>query len=90
MRSKAFSTAKVGLDYVGSSAISLQKKIDINLQAWLFWGHYAFHNSALLDCSFAFLILVCYIRPVYQMSNFQIIAIALMSLLKDTFCLQLH
>ena len=45
MCSKAFSTSKVGLDYVGSSAISLQKEIDINLQAWLCCGHYAFHNS---------------------------------------------
>ena len=46
-------------------------------------------QSALLDFSFPFLILVCYNRRlVYRTSNFQVIAIALTSLVKDTFCLQ--
>ena len=45
-------------------------------------------QSALLDCSFP--ILVCYIRLVYRMSNFQTAAIVLTSFVKDTFCLQLH
>ena len=41
-------------------------------------------QSALLDYSFPFLILVCYIRRlVDRTSNFQIIAIALTSLVKD-------
>ena len=39
-------------------------------------------QSALLDYSFLFLILVCYIRLVYHTSNFQIVAIALMSLVR--------
>ena len=47
-------------------------------------------QSALLDYSFPFLFLVCYIRLVYRTSDFQIIAIALTSLVKDTFCLQLR
>ena len=47
-------------------------------------------QSALLDYSFPFLILVCYIRLVYRTSNFQIVAIALTSLVKDTFYLQLR
>ena len=46
-------------------------------------------QSALLHYSFPFLVLVCYIRLVYCMSNFQIVSIALTSLVKDTFCLQL-
>ena len=45
-------------------------------------------QSALFDCSF--LIVVCYIRLVYRMSNFQTAAIVLTSFVKDTFCLQLH
>ena len=40
-------------------------------------------QSALLDYSFLSLILVCYVRLVYCMSNYQIVAIALMSLVKD-------
>ena len=48
MCSKAFYFSKVGLGYIGNSAISLQKKIDINLRARLCLGHYAFHNSACL------------------------------------------
>ena len=47
-------------------------------------------QSALLDCSFPFFILVCYIRLVYLTPNFQIVAIVLTSLIKDTFCLQLR
>ena len=38
---------------------------------------------ALLEYSFPFLILVCYIRLVYRTSNFQIDAIALASSVKD-------
>ena len=48
MRAKAFYTSKVGLNYIGNSAISLQKKIDVNLRAWLCSEHYAFHNSVSL------------------------------------------
>ena len=47
-------------------------------------------QSALLDYSFPFLILVCYIRLVYRTANFQIVAITLTSLVKDTFCFQLN
>ena len=47
-------------------------------------------QSALLDYSFLFLILVCYIRLVYHTSDSQIVAIARMGLVKDTFCLQLQ
>ena len=46
-------------------------------------------QSALLDHSFPFLILVCYISLVYLTSDFQFVAIALMSLVKELFCLQL-
>ena len=46
-------------------------------------------QSALLDHSFPFLILVCYIRLVYLTSDFQFVAIALTSLVKELFCLQL-
>ena len=45
MRSKALYTSKVGIGYKGNSAISLLKKIDINLRTRLCSGHYAFHNS---------------------------------------------
>ena len=45
MRSKAFYFSKEGLFYIGNSAISLWKKIDINVRARLFSGHYAFKNS---------------------------------------------
>ena len=48
MCSKAFYTSKVGLGYIGNSAISLQKKIDINLRVRLCSRHYAFHNSVSL------------------------------------------
>ena len=41
-------------------------------------------QSALLDYSFPFLILVCYIRLVYRTPNFQIIVIDLTSLVKET------
>ena len=59
MRSKAFYTSKVGLGYVGNSAMSLLKKTDNNVRAWLCLGHYAFHNS--VSCTrlqLQFLILV--------------------------------
>ena len=46
-------------------------------------------QSALLDYSFLFLILVCYIRLVYHTSNFQIVSRALASVVKDIFCPQL-
>ena len=86
MHSKAFCASKVELGYIGNSAISLQKKIDINLQAWLCLEHYAFHDSvSLTRLQLPFLIFVCYIRLVYRTSNFQIVAIALTSLVKDTF-----
>ena len=45
---------------------------------------------ALLDYSFPFLIIVCYIRLFDRMPNFQIVGIALTTLVKNTFCLQLH
>ena len=48
MHSKTFDTSKVGLSYIRNSAISMKKKNDINLQAWLSLGHYAFHNSVSL------------------------------------------
>ena len=48
MWSKALYTSKVGLGYIGNSAISLKKIIDINLRAWLCLGHYAFRNSVSL------------------------------------------
>ena len=47
-------------------------------------------QAALLDYSFPLLIFVRYFRLVYLTSNFQIVAIALTSLVKDTFCLQLR
>ena len=47
------------------------------------------NQSALLDYSVPFLILVCCFRLVYRTSNFQTVAKALMSLVKDTFFLQL-
>ena len=53
MRSKAFGTSKVGLGYIENSAISLKKKIDINLRARLCSGHYAFHNQSASQFSFA-------------------------------------
>ena len=55
------------------------------------WGimHFII-QSALLDHSFLFLILICYVRLVYHMSNFQIIAIVLTNLVKVTFYLQLY
>ena len=83
-----FYTSKEGLDYKGNSAISLRKKTDINLRARLCSGHYAFHNSV----SRARLPLpILNSRLLYQLvdrtSNFQIVAIALKSLVQDTFCL---
>ena len=48
MRSKAFDTSKVGLGYIGNSAISLLKKNDTNLRAWLCSEYYALHNSVSL------------------------------------------
>ena len=48
MRSKALYTSGVGLGNIGNSAISLEKKNDINLPALLCLGHYAFHNSVSL------------------------------------------
>ena len=48
MSSKAFYTSTEELGYVGTSAISLWEKIDINLQARLCSGHYAFHDSVSL------------------------------------------
>ena len=85
MVSNAFYTPKVGLGYMENSTISLQKKIDINMVAWLCLGHYAFHNSvSFLDYSFLFSILICYFRQVYCMSSFPIVTIALTSLVKDT------
>ena len=87
---KTFSTSKVGLAYIENSAISLQKKIDINLRARLCSGHYAFHNSVSLTRLQLPVLNSCLLfRLVYCPSNFQIVAIALMSLVKDTFCLQL-
>ena len=48
MPSKAFYTSKEGLGYIRNSVISLWKKTDINLQARLCSGHYAFRNSVSL------------------------------------------
>ena len=91
MLSKEFYTSKVGLGYIGNSAISLSKSIDINLRLICVQGimHFII-QSALLDYSFPFLILVCNIRLVYLTPNFQIVAIALTSLGKNTFCLHLR
>ena len=86
MRSKVFYTSKVGLGYIGNSAICLCRKIDINLRAGQCLGHYAFHNSVSLSrLQLPFLILVCYVRLVYRTSNFEIVATALTSLVKDIF-----
>ena len=86
MCSKTFYTSKMGLGYTGNSAISLSKKTDINLQALLCLGHYAFHDSvSLTRLQLPFLIFVYYIRLVYCMSNFPVVAIALTTLLQDTF-----
>ena len=49
MHSKAFDTSKVGLGYIGNSAINLKKKTDTNLRAQLCLRHYGFHNSASLS-----------------------------------------
>ena len=88
MHSKAFYTFKVGRGYIGNPAISLQKKQIVICELGCVRGimHFII-QSALLDYSFLFLILVCYIRLVYHTSNFQIAAIALTSLVKDTFSL---
>ena len=93
MRSKTFYASKVGLGYIGNSTISLQKKTDINLRAWLCLAHYAFHNSvSRTRIQLRFLILVSYIRLVYRTANFQIVAIAPMSLVKACVCyfLKIH
>ena len=73
----------MGLGYIENSAISGEKLILI-CKLGCVWGimHFITH-AALLDCTFPFLILVCYIRLVYCMSNFKIAAIALVSLVKD-------
>ena len=42
------STSKVGHVNIGNSAITLEKKLDINLRAWKCSGHYAFRNSVSL------------------------------------------
>ena len=87
MCSKALYTSKMGLGYIGNSAISLQKKNGINLRARLCLEHSAFHNSVsltTLDYHFLFLVLVCFIRLVYGTSNFQIVAIALTSAMPKT------
>ena len=88
MHSKAFYTFKVERGYIGNPAISLQKKQILICELGCVRGimHFII-QSALLDYSFLFLILVCYIRLVYHTSNFQIAAIALTSLVKDTFSL---
>ena len=88
MHSKTFYTFKVGRGYIGNPAISLQKKQILICELGCVRGimHFII-QSALLDYSFLFLILVCYIRLVYHTSNFQIAAIALTSLVKDTFSL---
>ena len=89
MRSKVVYTSKVGLDYIGNQ--SVEKKLILICELSCVWGiaHFIIH-SASLDCSFPFLILLCYVRLVYCMSNFQIVGIVLTSLIKDTFCLQLR
>ena len=88
MHSKAFYTFKVERGYIGNPAISLQKKQILICELGCVRGimHFII-QSALLDYSFLFLILVCYIRLVHHTSNFQIAAIALTSLVKDTFSL---
>ena len=91
MHSKAFYTSKEALCYKWNSAISLWKKLILLICKFsCFWGimHFII-QSALLDYRFPFLILVCYIRLVEHTPNIQIAAIALTSLVKDTFCLQL-
>ena len=91
MCSKAFYFSKVGLGYIGNSAISLQKKSDINLQSWLSLGHYAFHNSVSLTRLQLPVLNSCLL---YQASLLKLkftnlkVAKALRS--QDTFCLQLH
>ena len=61
---------------------------DVNLRAQLCSGHYAFHNSVSLTRLQLPVLNSCLLfRLVYCPSNFQIVAIALMSLVKDTFCL---
>ena len=82
MYSKAFYISKVRLYYIENSATSLYKKITDII-------HFII-QSVILDYSFPFLIPVCYIRLVYRMLNFQIVAIALTSLVKDIFFIQLH
>ena len=65
--------------------------LQLKVQGFFVWGFMRFiTQSALLDYSFLFLILVsyislvfCYIRLVYRTSNFQIVAIALTSLVKE-------
>ena len=62
---KAFYFSKVGLGYIGNSALVYRKKSDTNLQSWLSLGimHFII-QSALLGYSFPSLILVCHIRLV--------------------------
>ena len=99
MRSKAFYTSKVGLGYIANSAIQkfslFRKKLILICEfgcvpIFSISADIIRFQPALLDYSFPFLILVYYTRLVYRMSNFQIVAIALTNLVKDTFCLQLR
>ena len=62
MCSKAFYTSKVELGYIGNSAISLQKKIDINLQVWL--------CSNLFDFGSHYQISVSLTRPQFPVLHF--------------------
>ena len=88
MRSKAFYTLKGDLVIKGIQQLVSGKKLILICELGCVRGimHFII-QSALLDYSFLFLILVCYIRLVYHTSNFQIAAIALTSLVKDTFSL---
>ena len=78
MSSKEFYPSKVGLGYIGNSAMSRRKKLTLICELRCVWGimHFII-QSTLLDYSFPFLILVCYIRLVYITSNFQDVAIVL-------------
>ena len=55
------------------------------------FGHYAFHDSVSLTRLQVPVLNFCLLyQASLPKSNFQIVAIGLTSLVKDTFCLQLH
>ena len=67
MRSKAFYASEVGLGYLENQSLVCRKKLTSNCDLGCVRGimHFLI-QSALLDYSFPFLFLVCYIRLLYR------------------------